>query len=160
MEIPFKGISRFLNICVLTATARVLPKGFDVSSDAPNDFEGLKDHFKRTGRVLVSNEASDHTIYGDNEVNYAFRAWHDYHHLTMNKDFSPASEVDVVLKQCDDLHIIYGHSARIEEIIKFIVADGIGQVEYFTQYSSFPHDQKAFVLAYIQDRSASLKRIF
>ena len=123
--------------------------GFAISDDAPNTFEDLKQFVNDHGYYEVYNGGCDHTIYDDPQTNYAFRAWHDYHHVTKNLDFTPLNEMKVVLLQIQDIYNLFGVNDKTIEIANIIYADGIGQVEYFEKYNDFPIDQKAFVNDYL-----------
>jgi len=150
MEIKFNGVSRKLNACVMTMANKLFPCGYDVGSNAPSSLEELKDHVKKTGRIMVSGEHCETSIFGDKEVNCAFRAWHDFHHLQGNHEFTPEGEYQVCKKQCEDIIKVYGGSVQSQEFIEYIRADILGQGEYFGVYQEFPQDQKAFVLAYVE----------
>src|ERR1022692_1770927 len=65
-----------LNTAILEMASTFLPEGFDVSDDAPQTFNALKDHLKAGKRLIVYGEGCEGTIYADPRVNYAFRAWH------------------------------------------------------------------------------------
>ena len=95
MDIKFTGLSRKLNAAVLAMVNNLLPMGYDVSDNAPDTYEKLVNHVNKTGRILVWSGASETTIYGDREVNYAFRAWHDYVHFTHQLGFSVLDEIKV-----------------------------------------------------------------
>jgi hypothetical protein len=55
----------------------LFPTGYDVSDDAPSTFRGLCKHLDSGGRMTVYRGGSEATIFADNEVNYAFRAFLD-----------------------------------------------------------------------------------
>ena len=65
------------NAAVLTICNRILPAGYDVAAVAPETYEELIAHLDAGRRMLVYSGGAEQTIYGDPEVNYAFRAWHD-----------------------------------------------------------------------------------
>ena len=62
------------NIAVLAISARLFPCGFDVAEDAPRTYEQLLMQLDTHKRMVVYGGGSDQTIYGDREVNHAFRA--------------------------------------------------------------------------------------
>lgn len=158
--VKFEGLSQKLNVCVLTMAAKLFPCGFDVGPDAPSSLQAIKDHVEKTGRMKVSDEFGDTSIYGDKEVNCAFRAWHDFHHLRGNHEFTPEGEYQVAVAQCKDISKVYGYTAQAREFMSYIKADVVGQVEYFERYGEFPQDQKAFVLAWMKDTKAAYSRKF
>lgn len=149
-------LDKRFNVATLQACNRVLPCGFDVSADAPNIFEALKAHYAETGRVLVWSGASDQTIFGDPEINYAFRAWHDSRHITENLDFSLDSEIKVCLAQIRDLRAIYGNGRLLQHFADILSAEVIGQALYERANGGFPIDQAGFVRCYLRNKSEAL----
>lgn len=148
--------SRAFNAAVSHIAARVLPQGFDVASDAPSTFPALVSHFKRTGRILVWNGASDSTIFGDAETNFAFRAWHDSKHVLFNLPFTPAGEAEACKRQCEDVRALYGNGKTADLFCALLRAEIIGQLEYKEAHGFFPLDQAGFVRAYIADRESAI----
>lgn len=138
-----------LNRAILDLVADLLPRGFDVAPDAPETFEGLKDHFARTGRIVVSSLHSDRTIYGSAAVNYAFRAWHDWVHVACDFPLTLEGERDVAFVQIDQLTLYADNQAQAEHWARIIFAEVDGQAQYFAQTGAFPLDQVAFVSAYL-----------
>ena len=125
---------------------------------APNSWDELKpwlDVLEKGNPIPVYNGGSDHTIYSSDEVNYAFRAWHDAIHLVYGLSFSKEDELAVatihyqqVLDYCRE-HGIGVHLAR--QAANLIFADVAGQVEYFYTHREFVNDQAAFVYDYIDN---------
>ena len=147
--------SQALNDAVLAIAHDLMPEGFDVSPAAPQTFEALKAHYDKTGRVMVWDGASGHTIFGVPRVNHAFRAWHDYHHLTSGADFTKEGEEHVCLLQCNDLEERY--PAIVSDYLSLIVqAEIIGQFKYQEKHGGFPYYQYAFVRDYLLDPSAAI----
>jgi len=150
MEDKFTGLSRKLNAAILTMVSNLLPMGYDVSNNAPDTYERLVEHVNKTGRILVWSGASETTIYGDCEINYAFRAWHDFVHFTHKLGFSVLDEIEVCIIQCDQLVKHFGNSLEIQKFISYLQAEIIGQAQYEVFYGEFPIDQCAFVVDYIE----------
>ena len=157
MQIEFKGLSRKLNVAILTMANKLLPTGFDVSDNAPNSYESLIDHVDKTGRISVWSGASEKTIYGDHEVNYAFRAWHDFVHYTNKLEFSVLDEIKVCIIQCDQLVKRFGNSMEVQKFVSYLQAEIIGQAQYEVHYGEFPIDQCAFVLDYVETQKIHRK---
>lgn len=61
----------------------------------PHTYEELIHQIEAHGIFVVWSGASEHTIFGDPEINYAFRAWHDWCHWRRKSDFSPSGEIAV-----------------------------------------------------------------
>ena len=137
---------------------KLLPNGWDVSDTAPSSLAELKAYYATTGRICVWSGRSDYTIFADRETNYAFRAWHDYHHLLGNHEFTPDGERAVETEQWSDIWQLYGpghnHWADI------LHAEIGGQGEYERANGTFPADQMAFVRAYLADPVSALKQEF
>ncbi len=150
MQVEFKGLSRQLNMAILTMAKISLPKGFDVSDDAPNDYESLVKHVDNTGRICVWSGASETTIYGDREVNYAFRAWHDFVHFTYKFNFSVVGEISTWVIQYNQLIKRFGDSPEIRKFVSYLKAEIVGQARYEVKFGEFPIDQFAFVLDYVE----------
>jgi hypothetical protein len=142
-----------LNAAVLTICNRVLPGGYDVSDAAPDTYDELIAHLDAGGRMLVYAGGSERTIYGDPEVNFAFRAWHDWCHWRGRFDFSHEGERAACAMQGDHLVTIYGESSQTRRWRCILQAEIIGQREYFDRHGVFPEDQRAFVAAYLGDHS-------
>jgi hypothetical protein len=86
--------------------------------------------------------ASDKTIYNDAGVNHAFRAWHDSLHIKLNAPFTLDGELMVAKAQCLEL--------GSTELSKFIMAEVMGQAEYFAKHGEFPIDQVTFIKQYLK----------
>ncbi|MBZ0227979.1 MAG: hypothetical protein K8F58_05935 [Bauldia sp.] len=69
-----------LNAAILHIATRLFPCGFDIADNAPGTYRQLKAHLDAGQRMVVYAGGCDHTIYADREINYAFRAWHDWCH--------------------------------------------------------------------------------
>jgi hypothetical protein len=138
------------NVAVLTICKRLLPEGYDVAIDAPETYEQLIARLDSGERMLVYSGGSERTIYGDPEVNYAFRAWHDWCHWRGRHDFSYAGERAACEMQGAHLVTVYGDCPRTRRWRRILRAEVIGQREYFDHHGVFPDDQRAFVEAYLR----------
>ncbi len=137
------------NAAVLTICSRVLPGGFDVSDKAPETYEELVAHLDAGRRMLVYSGGSQRTIYGDPEVNFAFRAWHDWCHWRGRYDFSYEGERAACTMQGDHLVALYGESSQTRRWLRILEAEIIGQRDYFDRHGIFPEDQRAFAENYL-----------
>jgi hypothetical protein len=138
------------NVAVLHIAGRLWPRGYDVSDDAPADFPSMIARYETTGRHTVWAGASDRTIFGDPEVNYAFRAWHDWHHIQFRHDFSDAGERNVYEGQRADLRKVYGNGDTFRHLDRYLKAEVLGQLEYKKAWGAFPEDQRGFVRCYVE----------
>lgn len=152
-------VSRAFNCAVLHITSRVLPCGYDVSEIAPQDYDSLVSHYDKTGRVLVWSGASDKTIFGDCEVNYAFRAWHDSKHITGKFPFNWEGETAAMQAQIADVRAIYDGKTA-EYFCDLLTAEIQGQKQYQDARGGFPVDQIGFARAYLADSRAAINGDF
>lgn len=152
-QIPAFILDRGLNCAVQHIASRLFPTGFDVGDVAPDTFDSLRDHVQRTGRMLVWSGASDRTIFGDPEINYAFRAWHDWCHLYGNGGqgfpFTREGEAGAVALQQDHLRALYGDTAQTRKWCAILDCEVNGQAQYQAETGQFPADQVAFTIDYL-----------
>jgi hypothetical protein len=132
------------NAAVMTIANRLCPTGYDVSPDAPTSLEALTAHIQATGRIVVSSENSDATIYGDPEHNFAFRAFHDWCHWRYQLPFTLDGEREVCKRQQEIVRQVFGPGTATERFCALIECEVVGQAEYFEAYGHFPEDQRAF----------------
>ena len=146
-------LDRGLNAAVLHLADVYCPRGYDVSPTAPETLEGLK----ALDRMCVSSGHSEGTIFGDPEVNYAFRAWHDACHLLGDYPFTLEGETDACSMQCNQLVALYG-AEKAGPWCKMLRAEVIGQACYIERWHEFPVNQVKFDLAYLINPDATLAR--
>ena len=156
METP---LNRAFNVAVNHIASRLFPCGFEVSANAPADFDSLVAEYRRTGRVHVWNGASDKTIFACPETNFAFRAWHDWRHITESADFSRNGESIACAAQCRDVRAIFDGAAA-ETFCAILHAEILGQADYAERRGGFPIDQCGFVRAYLIDAESALRGDF
>jgi len=149
-------LSQSFNACVLTMASRLFPCGYDIASDAPDTLEKLTAHIAETGRMCVWNGASDTTIFGDNEVNFASRAWHDFHHWKGQHGFTREGEHACMIAQQNDIRAIYGAGEQTELFCLFVECEVMGQFEYFEKNGEFPADQISFARDWLNARGVNL----
>ena len=138
--------------------SELLPEGFDSSDSAPETFEALQAHYDATGRILVWNGASDKTIFATPESNLAFRAWHDFTHLKHHTNFTLAGEAQTCDAQIDAMIETLGRWTWI--LAPILQAEIVGQALYEAKHGKFPVNQKAFCVAYLQDKETALKGVY
>lgn len=140
-----------LNAAILTMSRRLFPTGFDVSESAPATYRELKSHLDAGNRMVVYNGGCEGTIYADTEVNYAFRAWHDWCHWRGAHDFSERGEASVCAMQSLQLLELYGDGSQTARWIKILQAEVVGQRLYYQRHKRYVDDQQGFVEAYLED---------
>lgn len=149
-------LDRSLNAAVMHIASRLFPTGYDVTASEITSLEQVRENVDRTGRMLVSSLYCEHTIFGDVEVNCAFRAWHDWCHLAGNFAFTLEGETEATAMQLDHLRTLYGDRAQAWAPI--LEAEIIGQARYDARHGRFPTDQVAFDLAYLACPETALAR--
>jgi len=150
-------LDRELNLAIHHITSRLLPTGFDVSENAPATFEGLIAHLDNGKRMVVFSGGSTATIYADPDINYAFRAWHDFCHWRGEHDLSLDGEAATCLMQCRHLRHFYSNERKLRRWSLILRAEVIGQGRYFHYHKHFPANQRGFVEAYLNDASQALR---
>lgn len=149
-------LDRSFNAAVLAIASHILPRGFDVSDNAPSTYDELRQHYNATGRILVWSGASGRTIFGDPEVNYAFRAWHDARHILGAHNFTFAGECATCADQIRDMEALYRGHHRLPFWRALLRAEIIGQAAYAHAWGEFPADQSDFVACYLRAPSVAL----
>lgn len=151
---------RALNAAVTTMARKVWRLGYDISDDtayavAPGmsgsryaSPEAYFDEIRERGRVTVFTGGSDNTIFGEPEINYDFRAWHEWTHFILRAGFDLTGELAVAHRQCEDLALVFGHGYKYDEWRKLVMAEVYGQALYFDQRGEFPIDQVYFDVLY------------
>jgi hypothetical protein len=149
-------LDRSFNAAVIEIVHRILPRGFDATSDAPSSYEELHQLLATGARLKVWAGASGQTIYGDPKINHAFRAWHDWCHWIGRQPFTPRGERAVSALQCRHLLIDYGDNAHTRRWQLLVDAEVVGQNQYHARHQRFPADQVGFVTAYLDDPARAL----
>lgn len=109
---------------------------WETSEHAPNTYENLAALCPGRHMVVYSG-GSDKTIWSSPEVNYAFRAWHDYIHVQFKLPFTLEGETAAARIQSRSLS---GLAKRLIEI------EVIDQAKHFLATGEFVADQRAFTI--------------
>lgn len=148
-------LDRAFNVAVRHIADKLFPTGFDVSAHAPETLPDITIHIERTGRMRVWSGASDQTIFGCTETNWAFRAWHDWTHWRYQYPFTPVGEAATCAMQQSHLITLYGEEAsRVWRIMLDIEING--QIRYAASNGDFPSDQHAFMVRELIKRGIRL----
>jgi hypothetical protein len=134
---------------VSTIADQLFPCGFAVAEDAPQTYEKLITRLDAGLGMAVYSGGSDRTIFGRPDVNYAFRAWHDWCHWRGHHDFSFKGERAACAMQAKHLVALFGDGRCTRQWQRILHAEIIGQREYFDRHGAFPEDQHAFVERYL-----------
>jgi len=155
---PFIGLDQAFNVAVNHIASRLCPTGYDTGK-GPENLADLRYYYKRTKRLMVSMDYSDPelTIFGCRETNYAFRAWHDWHHLKLSAPFNLDGKTTVANAQADDLLNLYGAATSCywRELLEIEV---VGQACYMEYHGQFPTHQIGFTRHMLANGSFS--RVF
>ena len=130
------SFQNYLNHSVLKHAAKLR---YTVADRAPNDEKSLFERSKSQGLVIWSG-ASDNTIFKDNAVNWAFRAFHDHSHLTTGLGFSPNDEIKL-----GNLKLV--NCKYLQEILRLEVSE---QARYYLNNNIFVDDQVQFMREHLK----------
>jgi hypothetical protein len=107
----------------------------------------MRDDWQRTGRIAVNVDNSVNTIFGSPDVNWLFRAWHDYCHIQCNGGFDRDGELAAMRLMCDHINAHPGltpaQRATFCELVRIEVE---GQVDYYMATGQFPENQFDFAV--------------
>lgn len=150
METKYTGFSRSFDAAVLAMANVYCPRGFDVSNDLDiQSIDGLREAVMRNGRMIVWGGASDKTIYGSPEVNYAYRAWHDACHLQGNFPFTLDGEQAATRLQIRQLELNFGKELALTWGL-LLHCEAVEQTVYYLNTGGFLDDQRAFTVGFMQ----------
>lgn len=114
------------------------------------DEDDLEGTFKRhTERFLAENKihiwkgSSSSTIFGSEQVNWKFRAWHDFIHLTEGFGYDFIGESIVAERQIAMLPESWLFE---KELVRIEV---VGQAQYLSYNGVFVEDQRRFTVDYL-----------
>lgn len=139
-----------LNSAIVAIASLLFPAGFDVDDVAPDTYEKLRAHLDAGRRMLVWSGASEFTVFGCREVNWAYRAWHDWCHWQGAHDFTLEGEEATATMQAEQLAFLYGDTEQTCRWRRIIHADIVEQGRYAAQFGDFPVDQMAYVLGVLR----------
>ena len=148
-----KPFSLAFNAAVVAMASRVCPCGYDIEADAekvPSTLAALRAHIECMGRIVVWSGASEDTIFGSGnaEMNWAFRAWHDWTHYAIGAEFNVAGERAVAMRQIEDLGRVFGERFAAE-YAPYITEEVIGQAKHYHAKHAFPDNQRQFARGYL-----------
>lgn len=151
-----KPVDALFERATLAIAARLVPQGWRGHDKAPDNLRDLKDLWQRCaswgGPVIVSDQHCDRTIFSDPAANMAFRAWHDYRHITSGAEFDDAGERTVHLAmQLDLAEWAAGRDLDrdFSRAFALLACENIGQLDYWRAFGSPPTDQRTFALGYL-----------
>lgn len=132
------------NQAVVHMANRLLPDGFDVSASAPATYRSLVNLLDSGQKLVVYDGDTNNGIYADPQVNYCFRAWHDYCHWLGRHDFSLAGEEATWRLMSQQLLSEFGVSRETLGWCQIMEIEVVGQRKFYEKYRTFVLDQSAF----------------
>lgn len=129
----FNGLNDAIKIAARSAGT---PR-FEVRDVAPNSFEDVQRVYLQTGKLVVWSGGTERTIYDDVQVNYIFRAWHDWTHIKIQAGFDLAGETATGMTQIAQVG---------DELGRIIKLEVIGQATHAIEFGTFVEDQKAWTI--------------
>lgn len=144
-----KALDPHLNAAIIFIAHKLFPSGITASEDAPASFKELCAMLDSGKPITVYSGGSEKTIYGDPQVNHAFRAWHDWCHWQGRQDFNADGELMTCERQIRQLYDTFGWNGRTRRWADILTADIIGQATYLERHGRFPDNQKVFVELYL-----------
>lgn len=145
MEVlPVTPLNEGFNQAVLAMVSIYLPEGFNTSAEELDSFEQVKALWEREGRLTVSQSHSSNTIFGKPEVNWAFRAWHDYCHIKGDFPFTVWGEWMACYMQRQQLRAAFSFHPQLEKWCQLLDIEVNGQVGYSLRFHTFPENQIEF----------------
>jgi hypothetical protein len=129
-------------------------KFVDTDDFQSNDIEGtFNKHLERyqtTGKIHIWTGSSDNTIFGKKRINWMFRAWHDYIHITLGYNYTSINESIVANIQVNQLPNEWLFEKEL------ILCEVTGQVQYFELNNKFIDNQRYFTIDYLTDPHKAL----
>lgn len=138
--------SKAFNAAVLAMANRCFPTGFDVSDTLDvRSLDDLRAAIKaNNGRMIVWAGASEDTIYGDAEVNYAARAWHDWCRLQNGFQFTLDGEQAAARVQMGHVRTLFGNNPVTRHWQWLIHCEAVEQARHLRDLGCFPERQRDF----------------
>lgn len=97
----------------------------------------------RVGKLFISSQHCDNTIFGKASVNVMFRAVHDWLHYSNNCDFSYENELIVNYHQ----NIYFKSLGASQFDLDLLNIETAGQIVYHKNTGIFPTNQRAFAIS-------------
>ena len=131
-----------------------MPHGFDITDDHSKcDTEKkVREYWMQHGRIIVWSGESENTMYANPETNHAFRAWHDWVHVTMNLGHNTEHE-SLVCRQQQEMVLFHAHKYVVGHdrwtLVKLLECEIIEQRKYYDRYGHYVPNQREFTKEYM-----------
>ena len=130
------AFSKRLNQFILERVKGLKYKAIDGLEEGT--FEEFKEASERDGFMSISADHCENNIFGNKEVNIAFRAWHDSVHIELNEGFGYMEETRVAFAQCAELPQDWHYERML------IMCEVVGQAAYHEKTGGFVPNQREF----------------
>lgn len=133
----------------------MLEKGYEIKpfAHAPSTYnELLLMHLTYPNLLVVYDGGSANTIFSSPDMNFTFRAFHDFGHLAHRLDFQFKNEMKLGELQANEIYDDLLGTVGIERanVVRDIVrAEIIGQIEYYQIHRRYIDDQQTYVKGYL-----------
>lgn len=148
----YAAVFKHFEDIAIAEAKRLAPNGFDKSSNAPQTLAECKAYHQVTGKVCVSEDNDNDTIYTTPTGNMCFRAWHDLVHLRLNAEFDRAGEYQCFLEQAKDIRAACDDPERTAQLVNVLRCEIMGQFDYKALVGDFPQYQREFTIDYMEGR--------
>ena len=102
------------------------------------DFKTFHNESFKNGYMSISADHCENNIFGSEEVNIAFRAWHDWCHIFLQEGFGYMEEARVAFYQCSELPEDW-HEEKM-----LLMSEIVGQAAYHDKTGEFVPNQRKF----------------
>lgn len=148
-----KALDETFERATLEIARSLWPKGYELSNSAPKSLGELKGIYAAHGLIVVSSLHSENTVFSSPAVNYAFRAWHDWHHIRLNAEFDRLGELLVHDAMAMDLaRYAIKYAGQGHRVFALLKCENVGQLDYWERFGNPPDDQRAFACGYLAAR--------
>ena len=152
-----KALDEAFERATLEIAHSLWPKGWRVWPAEFKSVGELTAYYNANGRIAVSSLHCDKTVFSTPEVNHAFRAWHDWHHIRLNAGFDRDGEMAVHAAMRFDLTkwALKGGAFSVWEMpvpYALLQCENIGQLDYWERFGVPPDDQRTFACGYLAAR--------
>lgn len=131
-------------------------KNFSIAPTTTDNFDKFVAETEANGYITVTLEGCENTIYKTDDCSGVFynilaRVWHDTWHLNSHLNFSASDEKIVCELQIQEFKEWFNKNDNklLEDCIKIIKADIVGQLEYYDKFKQFVPHQISFIMGYL-----------
>lgn len=119
-----------------------------VSPDAPESYKELSQYYDTLAAgdpLPVAGGGSEYTMYSQESINHAWRAYHDGIHIVHELDFSLDDKMRTCEVQIEHMRMHHDHYGFTDRDYAAVRADVVGQAMYYAKYKEYVVNQASFV---------------